>query len=593
MASKDGLKRMVMQFRVSELQALLEYAGERNRNGRKKDLQKKALNLISSKRTASLHNKIFHLYQNLSNKDNTEDGNDASYYPSYKEKYRNLSKNIINQWPYYKCNNESYGSEVNTSNFYNDVYDSSDSGESNTSKLNLVKNRFQNYDSSKLSSINFKKLPFFEFKTEVLPVTPLVPKKQDDDAYEFSTSFSLPSEVVSRLFIAESSTIDSAYQLQVRMCSLTNETEVSDSLPLSLSIKVNDKYSTLPPPIPSTNRQGMLLKRMNVPINITPEIHQRTTVNKVIISWSIECDELYAITVHLVKKYTSDELINRLKEKGERDPGLTKKAIYDNLNDEDNEIAAMSLKMSLTCPLGKILISLPVRATTCNHLQCFDGALYIKMNDVKSTWQCPVCNQMCLYENLFIDGYFADVLRSDAFLSNVTEIELDADGNWTPVLSQKRKLSDAGSPPAKKRELPPPPKPPKTPDVDLGSQSERNDLANDLQDFYYQYNRDTELCSYRSSYPILPTFSEMNNHFLDVKPVDDSDLSVVEPQHGNDAKKNVMLVDLTISDSDSDDIRSLSEDTSCDSDSQTTSAALPGSQSPPIFDISDSDCEEL
>lgn len=63
------------------------------------------------------------------------------------------------------------------------------------------------------------------------------------------------------------------------------------------------------------------------------------------------------------------------------------------------------LKVSLNCPLGKMKMSLPCRASTCSHLQCFDASLYLQMNERKPTWNCPVCDKAAIFDNLVIDGY--------------------------------------------------------------------------------------------------------------------------------------------------------------------------------------------
>jgi hypothetical protein len=73
----------------------------------------------------------------------------------------------------------------------------------------------------------------------------------------------------------------------------------------------------------------------------------------------------------------------RLKQKGERNPDFTKALIKEKLKDQDQEIATTSCKVTLACPLGKMRMNLPCRATTCDHLQCFDAALYLMMNEKK------------------------------------------------------------------------------------------------------------------------------------------------------------------------------------------------------------------
>lgn len=55
--------------------------------------------------------------------------------------------------------------------------------------------------------------------------------------------------------------------------------------------------------------------------------------------------------------------------------------------------------------LGKMRLTIPCRALTCSHLQCFDATLYIQMNEKKPTWVCPVCDKKAPYEHLIIDGY--------------------------------------------------------------------------------------------------------------------------------------------------------------------------------------------
>ena len=72
--------------------------------------------------------------------------------------------------------------------------------------------------------------------------------------------------------------------------------------------------------------------------------------------------------------------------------------------DADMEIATTSLRASLVCPLGKMRMSTPFRALTCNHVQCFDGMTFLLMNERKPTWICPVCDKSCLFHNLFLDG---------------------------------------------------------------------------------------------------------------------------------------------------------------------------------------------
>jgi len=73
--------------------------------------------------------------------------------------------------------------------------------------------------------------------------------------------------------------------------------------------------------------------------------------------------------------------------------------------DDADCIATTSFKVSIACPLGKCRMNLPCRASTCQHLQCFDANLFLQMNEKKPTWACPVCDKETLFENIALDGY--------------------------------------------------------------------------------------------------------------------------------------------------------------------------------------------
>lgn len=118
-------------------------------------------------------------------------------------------------------------------------------------------------------------------------------------------------------------------------------------------------------------------------------------------------------------------------------------SVKEKLNeDADSEIATTSLRVSLACPLGKMRMSTPCRASTCSHLQCFDASLFLLMNERKPTWNCPVCDKAALYDNLVIDGYFQEVLSSSKLLSEVNEIQLLQDGSWENLVPKKEKEKD-------------------------------------------------------------------------------------------------------------------------------------------------------
>jgi E3 SUMO-protein ligase PIAS1/E3 SUMO-protein ligase PIAS2 len=131
-----------------------------------------------------------------------------------------------------------------------------------------------------------------------------------------------------------------------------------------------------------------------------------------------------------------------MKSKGIKPADYTRGLIKEKFNeDADCEIATTLLKVSLICPLGKMRMTTPCRASTCLHLQCFDASLYLQMNERKPTWNCPVCDKPALYENLVIDGYFQEVVASNKLSSDDNEIQLHKDGSWSTLLNKSELCS--------------------------------------------------------------------------------------------------------------------------------------------------------
>lgn len=67
------------------------------------------------------------------------------------------------------------------------------------------------------------------------------------------------------------------------------------------------------------------------------------------------------------------------------------------------------------------------------------------MNEKKSTWKCPVCDQPALYENLLIDGYFLAVINSSKLESDENEILLHKDGSWSGLSKQAEVKREAAT----------------------------------------------------------------------------------------------------------------------------------------------------
>ncbi|XP_043277598.1 E3 SUMO-protein ligase PIAS4 isoform X2 [Venturia canescens] len=291
--------------------------------------------------------------------------------------------------------------------------------------------------------VRLKKLPFFDLLAELLKPSSLMPQgsiRLQENTFMFHLTPQQSTDIASSRDCRSGSKMDYTVQVQMRFCLQETSCEQEDYFPPSVAVKVNGKLCPLPNPIP-TNKPGVEPKRPPRPVNISPLVKLSPTVgNNIHVTWSADYGRRFAIAVYLVRKLTSSELLGRLKGRGARQSDYTRGLIKEKLNeDADSEIATTSLRVSLACPLGKMRMSTPCRASTCLHLQCFDASLFLQMNERKPTWSCPVCDKPALYDHLVIDGYFQEVLNSHKLLPDVNEIQLLQDGSWENLVPKKEK----------------------------------------------------------------------------------------------------------------------------------------------------------
>ncbi|KAJ8718028.1 hypothetical protein PYW07_005958 [Mythimna separata] len=284
--------------------------------------------------------------------------------------------------------------------------------------------------------VKFRKLPFYDVLAELMKPSTMMPMqagRMQEGTYVFHLTPQQATEIASgKDLVGTSNKLDYVIQAQLRFCLLETSCEQEDHFPPSVNVKVNNKMCPLPNPIP-TNKPTPEPKRPPRPVNISSLVKLSPTVaNTIQVTWAADFTRAYVLSVFMVRKLTSAELLQRLKNKGTKNPDYTRSLIKEKLSEDyDNEIATTSLRVSLMCPLGKMRMSCPCRPANCPHLQCFDASLFLQMNERKPTWLCPVCDRPAPYDSLVVDGYFQEVLTSARLSSDCNEIQLHADGNWS------------------------------------------------------------------------------------------------------------------------------------------------------------------
>ena len=82
-------------------------------------------------------------------------------------------------------------------------------------------------------------------------------------------------------------------------------------------------------------------------------------------------------------KLSSDDLLDRLKKKGTRDPTYTKELIIGKLNDNDADVATTSLKVTVSCPLGKMRMRVSLFTTHINKQLSFVYFAHLSNEDLR------------------------------------------------------------------------------------------------------------------------------------------------------------------------------------------------------------------
>ncbi|KAM8961822.1 E3 SUMO-protein ligase PIAS2 [Pelodytes ibericus] len=438
MADPEELRNMVSSFRVSELQVLLGFAG-RNKSGRKHDLLMRALHLLKHGCSPAVQIKIKELYRRRFPR--TLEGVPA---------LSSIRSNVFNL-----DSNSSVDSDLAVAGIHS-LPSTSVAPHSPASPLGtvLLQDAKPQFEIQQLSppippvhpDVHLKSLPFYDVLDVLIKPTSLVQSNIQRFQEKFFIFALTPQQVreicISRDYMPGGRR-DYSVQVQLRLCLAETSCPQEDNYPCSLCIKVNGKLFPLPGCAPPP-KNGIEQKRPGRPLNITSLVRLSSAVpNQVSISWASEIGKNYSMCVHLVRQLTSAVLLQKLKMKGIRNPDHSRALIKEKLTaDPDSEIATTSLRVSLMCPLGKMRLTIPCRAVTCTHLQCFDAALYLQMNEKKPTWICPVCDKKAGYESLILDGLFMEILNQ---CSDVDEIKFQEDGSWCPMRPKKEPVTSPSS----------------------------------------------------------------------------------------------------------------------------------------------------
>ncbi|XP_049643952.1 E3 SUMO-protein ligase PIAS4 [Suncus etruscus] len=422
-------KNMVMSFRVSDLQMLLGFVG-RSKSGLKHELVTRALQLVQFDCSPELFKKIKELYETRYAKKQADPG--PPQQPPPPPQPATAPPRPLDGL-----------AAVHAAAAYEREPRAGAGARTPLAGPNLdfpvlygkYLNGLSRLPKALKPEVRLVKLPFFNMLDELLKPTELVPQSSEK-LQESPCIFALTPRQVE--LIRNSRELQpgvKAVQVVLRICYSDASGPQEDQYPPNIAVKVNHSYCSVPGYYPS-NKPGVEPKRPCRPINLTHLMYLSSATNRITVTWG-NYGKSYSVALYLVRQLTSSELLQRLKTIGVKHPELCKALVKEKLRlDPDSEIATTGVRVSLICPLVKMRLSVPCRAETCAHLQCFDAVFYLQMNEKKPTWMCPVCDKPAPYDQLIIDGLLSKILSE---CEDADEIEYLVDGSWRPIRPEKER----------------------------------------------------------------------------------------------------------------------------------------------------------
>ncbi|CAG2101613.1 unnamed protein product [Medioppia subpectinata] len=142
--------------------------------------------------------------------------------------------------------------------------------------------------------------------------------------------------------------------------------------------------------------------------------------------------------VSIVSFETPDTFLNKLKENSAQllDPQITKQLIKSRSEppSQDDIIISVTnttIKVKLICPLSCRRIETPCRTLECKHIEVFDAHSFLKANDFRYDWLCPICQKRADFDLLRVDGYFTEMLNNTD--DSITEVFVKSDATYDVI----------------------------------------------------------------------------------------------------------------------------------------------------------------
>lgn len=278
-------------------------------------------------------------------------------------------------------------------------------------------------ESSTIQNLGFEKSPFYDFLRTLVPPKEMQGKRDHFTVNSRILEFRLtPDEVGSIKLSGRHRIALFCTTAEARPPGYLRQLAYPKNPP---SVLVNGKLLAM--------KQSLFMPLKNRPWSAKPmdltdacfgNFLSLSQSNKVEIRWQQANSEKYFVSIELIERSTPEEIVQRYRNAklisresvfaknfssaldGELYPGASKEA------DEDLTVEQADMQVSVKDPITLARIQVPMRTTKCSHIQCFDALSFFMFNESSPVRQCTVCSKLVLWDELFVDGYFLDMINN-------------------------------------------------------------------------------------------------------------------------------------------------------------------------------------
>ena len=216
---------------------------------------------------------------------------------------------------------------------------------------------------------------------------------------------------------------------------MTPHSQSDIAFPNQIEVKVNDHDI-------KHNFKGLKNKPGSTkPADVGTYIHKfNGAQNTIVVTYALNTKR-FAFCVNLVRYVTAVQLVERIKQGNiiPRDRVLRDMSKAN----ADPDIAATSVRMSLKDPVSTMRITLPVRSSNCTHNQCFDGRMFMELQEQAPQWSCPVCSKQIPFNTLCVDKYFEDILNRTP--KSIDKVDIEPNGEWKVIKDEDNSQANGTS----------------------------------------------------------------------------------------------------------------------------------------------------